>query len=196
MRISGQASHDIQDTLTTKPKKTTINLSVDSDIIDELKEESKSKGRSLNAHIGSILVNHVNFFRHALNLEAVMFPQDLWASFLEVMDKETIVDVLEKYGTPSVISVFSHNNVPNTIDNMIKYCFEGIALLTGCYSSFNHYMNDKGETCLVFDHRFNEKWSEILAEVYSDMIEKMLNQKSSSVISPNTLLLRVKPIEQ
>jgi len=82
------------------------------------------------------------------------------------------------------------------MDNMIKYCFEGIALLTGCYSSFNHYRNDDDEICLVFDHKFNNKWSEILAEVYSDMIERILNQKITSVINTNTLVLKVKQIEQ
>ncbi len=187
---------DKKDSIETKSKKTTVNLSGDTNMIDELKKESNDKGQSLNAHINSILAKHLSFFRHALNHEVVIIPQDMWSSLLEIMDKKTIVDIMEKNGTPTVISLFNHNNVTFTIGNIIKYCFEEIALLSGCYSSFNHYRNGDGEICLVFNHKFNKKWSEILAEVYSDMIEKMLNQKSSSVISSNTLLLKLMQTER
>jgi hypothetical protein len=180
-----------RDSTENKSKKTTVNLSVDSNIIDKLKEESSFKGLSLNAHISSILDRHVNFFSHALNHGVVMFPSDQWAAFLEVMDKKTIIEILENIGIPTVLSLFSHNNVPITVDTMIRYCFERIALLTGCYSSFNHHKNENGEICLVFEHRFNNKWSEILAEVFSDMIEKTLGQKCTSVTNPNTLLLKI-----
>lgn len=121
-----------------------------------------------------------------------MFPPDLWASILEIIDKKIIVDIMEQRETTTVISYFSHNNIPFTIDNIIKHCFEGIALWTGCYSSFNHYKTENGDICLIFDHKFNKKWSEILAEVYSDMIERTVNQKTTSVIDANTLVLRVK----
>lgn len=180
------------ESIVTKSKKSTVNLSVDTNLIHELKEESKTKSQGLNAHINSILIKHVVFFRHAFAEEAVMFPQEMWASILEIIDKKTIVDIMEQKGTPTVISNFSHNNIPFTIGNIIKYCFEGIALWTGCYSSFDHYKADNGEICLIFDHKFNKKWSEILAEVFSDMVEKMVNQKSTSVIDTNTLVLRVK----
>lgn len=64
-------------------KKTTVNLFIDEGVIDDLKEESKAKGISLNAKINMILAKYANFYRRRKRLTRYSSHQGNGLCFLK-----------------------------------------------------------------------------------------------------------------
>ncbi|MBI1828770.1 MAG: hypothetical protein HY222_06155 [Thaumarchaeota archaeon] len=139
--------------------KSNITLSVDSPILKELQNDSKIAGVSTNSKINSILTKHVLFYRYAELQEMMIIPPKIFAAMFEVVDEGKMVDLLNHVAIDTMPSVFAHNNIVPTIDNLIKYCFEGIFLWGGMCSSFRHYVNEQGYRCLVLEHKYGIKWS-------------------------------------
>ncbi len=103
-----------------KPEKTTkstVNLFVDSGILDELKEEAKSKGVSLNAEINAILNKYVNFFRRAEEIHALIIEPRQWMVFLEMLDENKTAEIMKNDGNPAVVAYLKHNKIPITKEN-------------------------------------------------------------------------------
>jgi hypothetical protein len=172
-------------------RKSTVNLSVDSHLLQELRKEASSENLSLNAKINSVLSMHVNFYRINRNLGGVIWDYKVFLSFLDLIQEDKLAEILWNEGGNTVMSYFSHNNIPITKENFIKYICERIGIWTGQYSFFTHYTDTEGNTCLVFDHRFGLKWSRILARLHAKAIEHWLGLKSVSNVTPKTAILKI-----
>jgi hypothetical protein len=116
----------------------------------------------------------------------------VFSAFLELIDESKVAEVITNSGIDAVLSFFNHNNIPINKETMIKYGYQGIALWTGQYSFFSHYVDDEGYTCLVMDHKLGIRWSRILADMHTRFIEKLLQLPAKTItITSTTVVLRL-----
>lgn len=173
-----------------KVKKTTVNLFIEQGIIDELREESKTESISLNAKINMILKKYVNFFRRAEEVHALFIEPRQWIAFLQMLDENKTTEIM-KSDAHSIIAYLKHNKIPVTKENMIKYCFQTLALWTGVCTVFREHVDNQGYRHLIFDHRYGIKWSRIVSDVFSDLIKDTLGFPSEVSLLPNTFEIKM-----
>ena len=172
--------------------KSNITLSVDAPILKEVQDEAKTEGVSTNAKINTILTKHVLFYRYSELQEMMIMPPKIFAAMFEIIDEDKMVDLLNHVAIDTMPSVFAHNNIDPTIDNLIKYCFEGIFVWGGMCSSFRHYVDEHGYRCLVLEHKYGIKWSNTIAKSLSFFIESMTKKPAKYKVLPSTVVLMVK----
>lgn len=174
-----------------KNSKVTVNLLIDENIIDVLKNDAKSKGTSLNARINGILTKYINFFQRAEEFEACIITSRQFAAFLEMMDEDKTAEIMKIEGTEAQIANFHHHSIPITLDSVLEVTFANLALNPGVITKFSQYEDEEGYKCLVFDHKYGMKWSRIIWKVFSYMLEQMAHVHSSLTLLPNTVLMRI-----
>jgi hypothetical protein len=174
-------------------RKTTVNLSIDTDTLEKLKAGAESKEKtSLNSHINSILTKYVNFYWHAESIGCSIWPPEIFAAFLELMDQDNVIRILSRYGEEAVSSFFYNNNLPVTKNNLIKYALGGIGIWTGQYSFIQHYQDNEGYTVVILNHKFGPKWSDILGKLHCHWTERLLNCPVQLLnLSSTTVIFRI-----
>lgn len=61
-------------------RKTTVNLFLESDILDEIRKEAKQRGISLNSRINSILTKYINFYKRAEEIDdTCVIPKSIFS---------------------------------------------------------------------------------------------------------------------
>lgn len=171
--------------------KSNITLSVDAQILKEVQGEAKMEGVRANAKINTIFTKHVLFYRYSELQEMMIIPPKIFTAMFEMIDEDKMIYLLNNVAIDTMPSVFAHSNIDPTIDNLIKYCFEGIFVWGGMCSSFRHYVDEHGYRCLVLEHKYGIKWSNILAITFSDFIKIHLNLDSEYKVMPSTVIIKV-----
>ena len=173
-------------------KKVTVTFAIDEKILNELRNDAEFNGISLNSKVNSILTKYVTFYKHAEEMGCSIWPPSLFSALLELIDESKLVEVITNTGTDAVLSFFKHNNIPINKETLIKYGNQGIALWTGQYAFFSHYVDNEGYTCLVMDHKLGIRWSRILANMHIRFIEKLLQLPAKTItITSTTVVLRI-----
>ena len=172
--------------------KSNITLSIDSSILTEIQDDAKTEGTSANAKINSILAKYILFYRYAELQEMMIMPPKIFAAMFDVIDENKMIDLLNQVAVDTMPSVFAHNNIDPTIDNLIKYCFEGIFIWGGMCSSFRHYVDEHEYRCLVLEHKYGIKWSNTIAKSLSFFIESMTKKPAKYKVLPSTVVLMIK----
>ena len=173
-------------------KKVTVTFAIDEKILNDLRNDAELHGISLNSKINNILTKYATFYKHAEEIGCAIWPPSLFGAFLELIDESKVAEIITNSGMDAVLSFFKHNNIPINKETMIKYGYQGIALWTGQYSFFSHYVDDEGYTCLVMDHKLGIRWSRILADMHTRFIEKLLQLPAKTItITSTTVVLRL-----
>lgn len=73
-------------------RKTTVNLFVEGQVLDELKDDSSSRGLSLNANINRILMKYVRFHRRVEDLQCVHITGNDFKFFLDNVDENKMLN--------------------------------------------------------------------------------------------------------
>ena len=89
-------------------------------------------------------------------------------------------------------SVFVHDNIPHTLENMITYGFQHIGLGAGLCSSVKVQNEEDGSIIVIMEHKFGIKWSRIVAEAFSDAIKKLLNVPVETRVLPSTVVIKAR----
>ncbi|HUL51717.1 MAG TPA: hypothetical protein VLT10_00420 [Verrucomicrobiae bacterium] len=175
----------------SRAKKPNITITAEDKILNELKAWSQSRGLSMNSLINEILAKNTSFFKYVEAHECMIIPSTIFSHIIKLLPDKALTDLSNQSTHEIIQSIFAHNNIPYTMESMIRFYFEGIGLWSGMYTIFKHY-TDMGIINLVFEHKYGIKWSKVLSHTVSDLIEKMLNQSSTSKIHPNTVIVQVK----
>jgi hypothetical protein len=171
-------------------KKITVYLSLDEHIVNSLRNDAKVKGLSLNARINGILGKYINCYQRAEDYESCIIPSRQFSGFLEMLDEARTAEIMKYDGINDVLSFFRHRNIPITLESIIKFAFENIAVSTGACYKFSQHIDD-GSRTLVFDHRYGMKWSRIISNVFSSMLQETCNVHTSVNILPNSVLIKI-----
>jgi hypothetical protein len=177
----------------TRKKKTTITLSLNQGVMDELKEEADKEQISLSAKVSKILSKHIVTYRFSQDIKSVFITQKTFSLIVEQIQEDLLLDDFTNNALDFIPTVFHAKNIPFTIDNIIKYALGGAALDGGIYDHFQHYKDSEGFTILVMRHNFGLKWSRILSRGQADLIENMLGCHTSSTILPSSVIIKVSP---
>lgn len=174
--------------------KSAITFSVDPNLLIKIKREAELQGISTNAKIGMILAKYVGLYRHASEHDSIFIPETIFAAMVDMMDEEKTLELMKKNNIDLIPSVFLHNNIPFTIENLIKHCFLGIGLWAGLYTGFKYYTDGNGSLNLVFTHDFGIKWSRIIGKGFSHLIENIPELRANFKALPSTVTIQVKDI--
>lgn len=177
----------------TKPpqKKPNITIITEAKTLNEIKGWARSKGLSMNALINEILAKNTFFYKYVDEHECMIIPSTIYKNMIGVMPEKALSDLVGRTAHEMVQSIFAHNNISYTMDDMIKFYFETVGSWSGMYDTFKHYA-DMAETSLIFEHKYDLKWSKVLSYAMSDLIEKTLGMSSKQKILPNTVILQVR----
>jgi len=172
--------------------KSNLTLSIDKTMISSLKNDAEIQGLSVNAKVNSILSKYMLFYKHTEEQKAVTVPSKVYASMLEEFDDEKAQKLVHDMVSARIPSVFIQNNIPFTLDNLIKYSFQSISQWSGVYNHFNFYKNANDDLSLIFEHNFGERWSKVLGISFSNLINTMLGLSARYKAMPNMVSINVK----
>ncbi len=169
-----------------------LTVAMDKSLLDQLKNEAKKSGHSINAKTNLILSKHLQFYRHVEEQRGFIVPAKVWKEIVNAVDEKKMVEILESAGTNTFLIVFEHNNVPVTMENLSKYLFETMSLWAGCYHRFSSFTDKEGYLNLVFEHDFGLKWSKAMGFVFADFIQKALGLSTKLKPMSSTMTIKVK----
>ena len=124
-------------------------------------------------------------------MRAVIVVRRQWEVFLEMLDANKTIEIMENDGVAAIVAHLKHYKLPLTKDILIKIAFENIAIFTGMCSNFRQYVDDQGYRHLILDHEYNMKWSRIASKVLSDLISVTLHIPTEVSILPNTFEIKI-----
>lgn len=173
-------------------KKKNITLSVDEQIVQDIRSEASELNQSLNVRMNEILRKHVKFYRMAeLNGAAVIHPI-LVQFMIGEIDESKFIEQWKELGNSFVEGYFTQKRIPFTFDNFIKYHLEELAIYAGVIKRVSKYVDEyDGKTCLFLLHGYDSKWSRIIGAAYSAQIEKFLNVHTTLRTFPDSVEIKI-----
>jgi hypothetical protein len=174
-----------------KNKKSKITLSLDPFVLEELKNESKSQGISVNAKINNVLTKYSFFYRYSEEQESLVMLDSVVLEYLEMIDEKEFLKILNQFTVEMLPAIFRQHNIELSLDNVIKHCFQQIALWAGMYRSFRYSEGNAGSLNLVFEHKYGIKWSRIIGNGFCNFIETLLNYPTKLQTFQNSFVIKV-----
>lgn len=172
--------------------KANITISVDKKIFEEIKADSQGMGLSINAYLNEALQRYTVFYRHVIKQGGVILPRGFFIGLLNLIREEQLNNILEKEaGYDVIVSILAQNAIPITLDNLIKYVFEGIAFWAGGYNKFSHRKNKEGKTEMFFEHGFGMKWSKAHGSETTKLIKRNTGLNATYKVSPTMITVTV-----
>ncbi|MDE1832746.1 MAG: hypothetical protein KGI02_10340 [Thaumarchaeota archaeon] len=171
--------------------KSNVTLSIDAAIFDEIKKYAEDQGHSVNALLNTVLTKYVLLYGPAESQEGMLVPHKFFSGLLKYIPDDDLLKLIREDGFEAIRAVFVQGGIALTMDNMITYLFERIALWAGTYYKFRSYPADDGWLCLAFEHSYGIKWSKALGESLSIIIKETLNHDTEHKITASTVLIRV-----
>jgi len=150
-----------------------ITLRIPENVLEILKNESDKKVLPLNALIGRILANYVNFDMNKNILSTITMSQLLFSKIIYRLN-ESEKSELALQGPKTVKQLFALLNLEYNLPNVIENYFAVVGKYCGWYS-FDHY-SDKNQYRLVFKSELDEEWIKFLT-LYIRTLLKSLNVK-------------------
>ena len=171
--------------------KSNVTISVDNKIFNEIKKDAENQGLSINALLNTMLTKYVLLYRPAEEQMGFLVPHKFFSGLLEYIPEDNLVELIHTDGFEAIRSVFVQGGISFTIENMITYFFERIALWAGTYYKFRNYYDEDGYLCLAFEHSYGIKWSRAIGSAISTIIKEILNRNAEFKASTKTILIRV-----
>lgn len=171
--------------------KTTVNLFIDSKVIQELKTEAKGKNMSLNAVINTILTKYTQFYKYSDELEVCMMPKSHYRFIVNNINEKKHTQSIAQDLLQWIPLYLNQRNIPVTLENIIKYSFEIFAVGGRVIDSFSHYVDNDGKTNLVFKHDFGLRFSRMAGAATCQVLNELLSLHFTFKPFHNNFVLRV-----
>ena len=98
----------------SRDKKTTVNLFIDKNIINEIRKEADNKGISLNSRLNNILTDYVWFYKRAEEFQSVTFPKEYFQFVLDNIDEQKLTEFFDTLLSGLIPTVLLDFKVPIT----------------------------------------------------------------------------------
>lgn len=174
-------------------KKANATLAIEDILLNNLKNKAKEKGTSVNAEVNLILSRHTSCYRFNEIQNGIVVPSNVFGRILDTVDEKNMLTHYKDQILQNVHSILVRENIPLTLENVIKFAFNQILLYSGSYTHFSHFIDkDGGYLNLVFTHWYGDKWSRIIGLAYAEYIKKFLGLNvSEPVIISNTVTIKI-----
>jgi hypothetical protein len=172
-------------------KRTTVNLFVDSNVLEDIRKDAQNDGVSLNARINDILTSYSLLYKYNKEQEAVFITGKSQRFFLDNIDENKFINHYIEVTADLATSMLLERNVPFTLDNVVKYLIEGVAKYSGSFKKFTLFKDEEGYTCLLFRHNYGDKWSRILGTGMCHLLEYILKCHTNLLLLSNSALIKI-----
>jgi hypothetical protein len=136
------------------------------------------------------LSQYVIWYRHTQQQGSIAIPNKNFQFMIDHIEETSLVEAFMA-NTLNLDLLFRTKNIPFTLDNFIKYGFEGAGLCGGLFHVFSHYKDDYGQLCFFLEHNYGIKWSRILNAIFGHQIKSVLNYTTTSEILPSSLIMKI-----
>jgi hypothetical protein len=172
-------------------KKVNLTLSIDSKIFQEIQKKANKKDISINAFTNEILTDFVTFFQHYKALKGVGIPARIFKEMIEGWDEKQMYRWVSMANNEIWPSLMLRYNIPTNIENFADYSFGNVACKAGLFSNFSQHVDEKGFLCLVFEHEFGTKWSQVISDVFSESLSNLFKVETERKILSDTVLIKI-----
>jgi hypothetical protein len=157
-------------------RKSSITLSLDTEILDLVKNIAEGEGLSINSKINSILWKYVSFYKYVEQDGSLIIPSRSVNFFIENIDEEKWIQEYSDTLEEIVPFFFLELKAEKTLENTLKLVFDRLLAYGGSYKGYSCHVDNDGYLNLVFRHEYGIKWSRILSTVYTRFIQRTLSQ--------------------
>lgn len=182
----------LSEELQAKEKKTTVNLAVDSTIIESLRRDAKARGMSLNARINTILLKYIEFYKRAEEVDDTCVIPKKYFQFItdKIDEKENTTEVTEMHRL-WIPALFNDLNLPFTLDNFIKYAVKQIGVNARTIDNSTYQLDEEGNHLLSFTHRFGIKWSRVASSAVATVIEEFFHYRTQCYVYLGNFVIKI-----
>src|ERR671916_797768 len=157
-------------------KKSNITLAIDREIQTVLKNISEAEGLSINSKINSILWKYISFYKYVEQDSSLIVPSGSVDFLIENIDEDKWIKEYSEMLEEIVPFFFLELKAAETLENTLKVVFDRLLAYGGSYKGFSCHVDKDCNMNLVFRHEYGIKWSRILSAVYTQFVQKTLNQ--------------------
>jgi hypothetical protein len=157
-------------------KKSNITLSIDTEILNMVKNAAESEGLSVNSKINSVLWKYTTFYKYVEQDSSLIIPSRSVPFFIENIDEGKWIEEYSSMLEEIVPFFFLELKTAQTLENTLKVVFDRLLVYGGSYIGYSCQSDEDGNMNLVFRHKYGIKWSRILSAVYTRFIRKTLNR--------------------
>lgn len=173
-------------------RKTTVNLFLESDILDEIRKEAKQRGISLNSRINSILTKYIQFYKRAEEVDdTCVIPKKYFQFVTDSINEEDNISQVAEMHRLWVPAYLHDLNVPLTIENFVEYASRQVGINSRVIDNVTYHVNEEGNRILVYTHRFGLKWSRVLSSALAIFIEELFRYRTECSIYPGSFVIKI-----
>ena len=157
-------------------KKSNITLAIDTEIQNILKNIAEGEGLSINSKINSILWKYISFYKYVEQDNSLIIPSRSVRFFIENIDEDKWIEEYSEMLDEIIPFFFLELKTTHTLENTLKVVFDRLLAYGGSYKGYSYHVDKDDNMNLVFRHEYGIKWSRILSAVYTQFIQKTLNE--------------------
>jgi hypothetical protein len=174
------------------PKKRSITLSLDNEILSEIRMSALDSQQSINLKINNILSKYAYFDIYTEQESCMTIPgKDIIPSMMDLVEENRLKDEYKTIILDAIPSDLLQKKIHLNLDTCIKYIFEGECIYGGSYQSFSHYKDNEGYVCLDFRHVYPPKWSRVIGSAFAELLETYLGYASTLNVLSDGLILKL-----
>ena len=166
-------------------KSKTISFRLDSDLIDEMKNESELERINVNALVSKILSNHILWERYERKLGLLPMTKPFVQYSINKMDDDEIIHLAEEVEKDTFSDILNFMKGDYSVEDFIEILRSWIYV---AWMQHDVTRGNKGYTFRI-NHDLGEKWSlyvkTLVTELFHDIVQKKLEVKSTK----NTITL-------
>jgi hypothetical protein len=171
-------------------KKSSITLAIDEQVLEIIREEAQIDSKSINGKINDVLLRYAFFYRYTEKAgAAVMLPRTVDFIIRNIDDAKWIEEMRNVVMDAYRILLLEHN-IDLTLQNVIKMLSTD-AVYAGIYKGFSYFPDDERHLNLLFRHDRGLRWSKILSQGYSHLLENALNYRVESTLFDSGFILKI-----
>lgn len=171
--------------------KKTITLSLNENVLDEIKSEAFKNGTSVSNLVTKILSKHDVIYKFAKDYDSIFLTSETFKIVINEINENLLYEDFLNQILDFIPTMFYTKNIPQTLENLVKFALSEAALDAGIYNYFDHFVDNNGDHNLVMRHNFGLKWSRILGNGHTELIWRMLNLKTTLITLPSTVIIKV-----
>ncbi len=175
----------------TKTSKTNVNLSLDSQVIEAIREEADESGTSLNYRINTILKKYIQLYKKSEEYETLILPKEFFQFALDNIEENKMIEFFNNILSGMIPTILHHFGVPITLENIIKYFLSNVGSGAGAHSGATQYTDEEGHKCIVLRHVYTLKWSKIICSTLSKQIADLLHCHCECETLPKSVIIKI-----
>jgi len=169
----------------------TIRIKKESDLV--LEKEAERHGLSVNALVSNLIDRYVDSLRFFQSGSMVSMSSETLIALLDTMDDDEITSVSSSRGVARVSDNLLQRGMKVNYDSVLWY----ICQILGQYNGWFRCDYNRGDASdrLHLSHSYGYRWSVFILNYVNSVLIKVLDFKTNTVISNNSVNIEIKRIK-